>query len=90
MPLEQDKYQMEAQDFQSVWQALRWKKRASCKACPALGLMRFVYFWLEKSTSTKGKFALKTNPEVSSADLTCCSAYKNQVRVLTFVQLLLC
>jgi hypothetical protein len=63
------------------------KNRTSCKACSALGLMRFVYGWLEKRTSARDKFAPKTNLEVRSAELTCCFVYECEIRILTFLEL---
>jgi hypothetical protein len=42
------------------------ENRASCKACPALGLMQFVYICLEKSTSffnTGEKLERKVRPQ---------------------------
>jgi hypothetical protein len=47
----------------------------------------FISGWLEKSTSTRNKFAPKTNLAVSSAELTRCLVYECKIRILTFVEL---
>jgi hypothetical protein len=45
MPSDQYKFQMATQDSNRHGRRLG-ENRASCNACPALGLMQFVYFWL--------------------------------------------